>query len=91
MTRIRAARAVPPAGAEPCPRMHRSCRRLVWLNPLLRFEGFEARAKGVLAMLPHVDELRAVHNLEAIGQLVAALSGDSGGRADPRRFLAAQT
>ncbi len=72
-------------------RLHRSCRRLVWLNPLLRFEGFEARAKGVLAMLPHVDELRAVHNLEAIGQLVAALSGDSGGRADPRRFLAAQT
>ncbi|MBB3975036.1 hypothetical protein GGQ64_000212 [Rhizobium azooxidifex] len=72
-------------------RLHRSCRRLVWLNPLLRFEGFEARARGVLAMLPHVDELRAVHNLEAIEDLVAALSGESGGRADPRRFLAAQT
>lgn len=72
-------------------RLHRSCRRLVWLNPLLRFEGFEARAKGVLAMLPHVDELRAVHNLEAIGHLVAALSGESAESADPRRFLAAQT
>ncbi len=40
-------------------RLHRSCRRLVWLNPLLRFEGFEARARGIKAMLPHVDEFRA--------------------------------
>lgn len=70
-------------------RLHRSSRRLVWLNPLLRFEGFEARARGVIAMLAHVDELRAVHNLEAIEDLVAALSGAGGGEADPRRFLAA--
>ena len=28
-------------------RLHRSCRRLIWLNPLLRFEGFEARARGI--------------------------------------------
>ncbi|MBD9372538.1 VWA domain-containing protein [Rhizobium sp. ARZ01] len=72
-------------------RLHRSCRRLIWLNPLLRFEGFEARARGVRAMLPHVDELRAVHNLEAISDLVAALSGNGGVGADPRRFLAAMT
>ncbi len=39
-------------------RLHRSARRLIWLNPLLRFDGFEAKAKGVRAMLPHVDELR---------------------------------
>lgn len=70
-------------------RLHRSSRRLVWLNPLLRFEGFEARARGVIAMLAHVDELRAVHNLEAIEDLVAALSGAGGGEAHPRRFLAA--
>ncbi|MET3612902.1 uncharacterized protein with von Willebrand factor type A (vWA) domain [Rhizobium aquaticum] len=69
-------------------RLHRSCRRLIWLNPLLRFDGFEARARGVRAMLPHVDEFRPVHNLEAIGDLVAALSGEGGGRkADPRRYL----
>lgn len=69
-------------------RLHRSCRRLIWLNPLLRFEGFEARARGVRAMLPHVDEFRPVHNLDAIGDLVAALSGEGGGRkADPRRYL----
>ncbi|MFN7011092.1 MAG: vWA domain-containing protein [Allorhizobium sp.] len=68
-------------------RLHRSCRRLIWLNPLLRFEGFEARARGVRAMLPHVDELRAVHNLHALGDLVAALSGPVQSSADPRRFL----
>jgi uncharacterized protein with von Willebrand factor type A (vWA) domain len=56
-------------------RLHRSCRRLIWLNPLLRFEGFEARAKGVRAMLPHVDELRPIHNLESMTELVRALSG----------------
>jgi len=56
-------------------RLHRSCRRLVWLNPLLRFEGFEARAKGVRTMLPHFDELRPIHNLESMTELVCALSG----------------
>ena len=56
-------------------RLHRSCRRLIWLNPLLRFEGFEAKAKGIRAMLPHVDEFRAVHSLEAVADLVSALTG----------------
>jgi uncharacterized protein with von Willebrand factor type A (vWA) domain len=56
-------------------RLHKSCRRLIWLNPLLRFEGFEARAKGVRAMLPHVDEFRPVHSLEAVADLVSALTG----------------
>jgi uncharacterized protein with von Willebrand factor type A (vWA) domain len=55
-------------------RLHRSCRRLIWLNPLLRFAGFEARAKGVQTMLPHVDELRPIHNLESMAELVRALS-----------------
>lgn len=68
-------------------RLHRSCRRLIWLNPLLRFEGFEAKARGVRAMLPHVDELRAVHNLEAIGDLVRALAAGRSHDADPRRYL----
>ncbi|MFM8700634.1 MAG: vWA domain-containing protein, partial [Hyphomicrobiales bacterium] len=39
-------------------RLHRSCHKLVWLNPLLRFDGFEARASGIRAILPHVDEFR---------------------------------
>ena len=56
-------------------RLHRSCRRLIWLNPLLRFDGFEAKAKGIRAMLPHVDEFRPVHSLDAVVDLVEALSG----------------
>ena len=55
-------------------RLRRSCRRLIWLNPLLRYQGFEPRAAGVRAMLPHVDDFRPVHNLESLEQLVAAMT-----------------
>jgi uncharacterized protein with von Willebrand factor type A (vWA) domain len=68
-------------------RLHRSCRRLVWLNPLLRFAGFEARAKGVRTMLPHVDELRPIHNLESMTELVRALSGAAAKEYDPKAML----
>jgi len=68
-------------------RLHRSCRRLIWLNPLLRFEGFEPKAKGIRSMLPHVDELRPIHNLESMAQLVRALSVDSAGGGDPKAWL----
>lgn len=54
-------------------RLAKSCRRLIWLNPLLRFEGFEPRAAGVRTMLPHVDEFRAVHSLDSLSDLCAAL------------------
>ena len=54
-------------------RLHKSCRRLIWLNPLLSFEGFQPRAMGVKAILPHVDDFRAVHNLRSLEQLAAAL------------------
>jgi len=69
-------------------RLHRSCRRLIWLNPLLRFEGFEAKAKGIRAMLPHVDEFRAAHSLSAVADLVEALSGTGRSPAsNPRNWL----
>jgi uncharacterized protein len=55
-------------------RLHRSCRRLIWLNPLLRFTGFEAKAQGIKMMLPHVDEFRPVHNLSSMQALIEALS-----------------
>ena len=55
-------------------RLHRSCRRLIWLNPLLRFDGFEPKAHGIKLMLPHVDEFRPVHNLASIEGLITALS-----------------
>jgi len=55
-------------------RLHRSCRRLIWLNPLLRYEGFEPRSLGMKAMLPYVDEFRPVHNLESLETLIEVLS-----------------
>jgi len=68
-------------------RLHRSCRRLIWLNPLLRFSGFEAKAKGIRSMLPHVDELRPIHNLESMQELVRALSADGTKGGDPKAWL----
>ena len=70
--------------SEEMERLHKSCRRLIWLNPLLRFDGFEPRARGVRAMLPHVDELRAVHNLNALSDLCASLSRTRSRETDPR-------
>lgn len=55
-------------------RLHLSCRRLIWLNPLLRFDGFEPLAAGIKAMLPHVDEFRAVHNINSLADLAKVLS-----------------
>jgi len=73
--------------SEEMERLHKSCRRLIWLNPLLRFDGFEARARGVKAMLPHVDEFRAVHNLAALADLCASLDQRPAAAVDPRRWL----
>jgi uncharacterized protein with von Willebrand factor type A (vWA) domain len=68
-------------------RLHRSCSRLIWLNPLLRFEGFEAKARGVQTMLPFVDEFRPVHNLASMEDLCRALSGKAKGQGDPKAWL----
>jgi len=70
-------------------RLHKSARRLIWLNPLLRFDGFEAKAQGIRTILPHVDEFRAIHNLSSMAQLVEALAGQPKGFAttDPRVWL----
>jgi hypothetical protein len=65
-------------------RLHRSCRRLIWLNPLLRWAGFEPKSQGIRAMLPHVDDFRPVHNLASLRALVDLLS-----RPAPRRALLA--
>lgn len=68
-------------------RLHRSCRRLIWLNPLLRFDGFEARARGVRTLLGHVDEFRPVHNIAAMADLVSALGEKDAAKSDPRRYM----
>jgi uncharacterized protein len=56
-------------------RLHLSCRKLIWLNPLLRWDGFEARAQGVMALLPHVDSFRAAHNIDSLEELARTLTG----------------
>lgn len=58
-------------------RLARSCRRLLWLNPLLRYEAFAPEARGVRALLPHVDEMLPVHNIESLERLVRALEQPS--------------
>lgn len=55
-------------------RLHRSCRRLIWLNPLLRYEGFQPKSSGIRAIMPHVDEFRPVHNLKSLEDLAQALA-----------------
>ena len=60
--------------AQEMDRLAKSCRRLIWLNPLLRYEGFEARPAGIRAMLPYVDDFLPVHNLQSLKELGAALA-----------------
>ena len=64
-------------------RLHKSCSRMIWLNPLLRYGGYEPKSQGNKAMLPHVDEFRPVHNLESLSGLIAALGARTVG-ADKR-------
>lgn len=55
-------------------RLARSCHRLIWLNPLLRFDGFAPRAQGIKALLPMVDGFHPVHNLASIEALAKSLA-----------------
>jgi len=55
-------------------RLHLTARQVIWLNPLLRWDGFAPKAKGIAAMLPHVDMFRAGHNIAALEGLAEALS-----------------
>ncbi len=60
--------------ADAMARLHRSTRRLIWLNPLLRYAGFLPITQGAKAILPHVDEFRAIHSLASLRSLIDALS-----------------
>ncbi|NRB05194.1 MAG: VWA domain-containing protein [Rhodobacteraceae bacterium] len=55
-------------------RLHLSSRRLIWLNPLLRWDGFAPKARGIAAMLPHVDSFRAGHSIASLEDLAQAIS-----------------
>jgi uncharacterized protein len=67
-------------------RLRKSCRRLIWVNPLLRYGEFQAKALGIRAMLPFVDEFRPIHNLASMADLCRALAGDASA-ADPKAWL----
>jgi uncharacterized protein with von Willebrand factor type A (vWA) domain len=70
--------------------LHRSCRRLIWLNPLLRWRGFEPRSWGIRTMLPHVDAFRTCHNLDSLEDLARSLSGeDKSADAEMQQWLRA--
>jgi uncharacterized protein len=72
-------------------RLHLSARRVIWLNPLLRWDGFAPRARGIRAILPHVDSFRACHNLQSLQDLTEVLgrADDPGDRARLQAMLAA--
>ena len=55
-------------------RLHLTARRLIWLNPLLRWDGFAPKAAGIRAMLPHVDSFRAGHSIASLEELAAVIS-----------------
>ena len=55
-------------------RLRKSCRQLIWLNPLLRFDAFAPRAAGIQALLPHASKFVPAHNLQSIKSLAIALS-----------------
>ena len=65
-------------------RLHKSCHRLLWLNPLLRYRDFEARPAGIRAMLPHVDVFMSAHNIDSLIELGAVLNQTSGRTAAQR-------
>ncbi len=70
-------------------RLAKSSRRVIWVNPLLRFAGFSAKAGGVRAMLPYVDSFRPIHNLASMADLCRALSGARDFSTDPKAWLRA--
>jgi uncharacterized protein with von Willebrand factor type A (vWA) domain len=63
-------------------RLHKSCRRLIWLNPLLRYDQYAPITAGAKAMIRHVDDFRTVHNLESLRDLADVLSREPRRRAE---------
>jgi uncharacterized protein len=68
-------------------RLRLSAKRIVWLNPLLRFDGFEAKANGIRAIMPFVDEFRPVHSLDSLEDLARTLASRRSDAHDPKKWL----
>ncbi len=76
--------------AQAMERLHLSCRRLIWLNPLLRWDGFAPKAQGIRAMLPHCDAFRAGHSVASLAALAEVIS-DPGDGGEKQRLLRMMT
>ncbi len=61
-------------------RLHKSCRRLIWLNPLLRYDAYAPISSGARIIIRWVDEVRSIHNLESLEALARALEKPAGPR-----------
>jgi hypothetical protein len=55
-------------------RLHRSCSRLIWMNPMLRYSEFEPKALGIRKMLPHVDAFVSAHNVSSLAEVLDCLN-----------------
>ncbi len=67
-------RGAPEVLAKQMQRLHLSAKRLIWLNPLLRWDEFAPKARGIAAMLPHVDSFRAGHSIASLEELAQVIS-----------------
>jgi uncharacterized protein with von Willebrand factor type A (vWA) domain len=67
-------------------RLHKSCRRLIWLNPLLRYAAYQPQSQGAKAMIRHVDDFRPIHSLESMRDLADALGALHGDGMAARRM-----
>ncbi len=68
-------------------RLARAARKIIWLNPLLRYDKFEAAAAGIRAIMPHVDEFRPVHSLDSLADLARSLAGRATASHDAQKWL----
>ena len=66
-------RGEPALVAREIARLRRSCRRLIWLNPLLGSPGYEPLTRGMQAALPFVDDFLPVHNIASLQHLAEHL------------------
>ena len=58
-------------------RLHRSCHRLIWLNPNLGYDDFQPLTRGVQTLLPYTDIFLPIHNLNSLvdlGKVLATLN-----------------
>jgi uncharacterized protein len=55
-------------------RLRRRCRRIIWLNPLIGWDGYSPQARGMRAALPFIDLFAPAHNLASLAALEPALA-----------------